>query len=905
MNSLLKKNLESLNKINEYAVKTLEELEDSPDMKLIHNKNGDANISFNVNNKIELAYPDDMSPVADAKGVSKIATLYKEDFTVLIGVGAGHLLYQMLKKKEQKHHILLIEPKPEILRLAFQVYDFSKWIEDNSLLILLTENKNDLIATFAMIEGIFVTQGWAFYTEKYVNKCFPEIYNPVISDTMNLLNSMQCNIGTVCGAGAEIAKNDILNLPYVIRSRGVVELKDLYKDKPCVCIATGPSLSKNIHLLKDIQGDVIIVAVAQALRLLLAHDIKPDFITSVDFGNINIEHFNGLMDSDTPLVILNRSYADIIKRYQGPKFIVGTPVPGFEDTSVGIIAQKGSIDQGGSVAHMNLGLATFLGCNPITLIGQDLGYEDVTRSHVEGADAAGKVEVDKDGILQWKVDDPRSHLSTGEHKENPVYPMGGMYVEGYFGKPIMTNNGLLSFITAFENMASVYKEKDLCNSTEGGANIKGYKKLFLKDFIEKYCKEPIDKSVIKPLLSLSDNADVLIDKVLPLLKDDIKLYTDIIENCTKALEVNDKMKVEKDPKEKIKQIKENEKYSIAAQELTKKNNLMGVAIYHASRAIYSREYSIGEKVFKSIKHVGKHLSKNDKDLAIAIARNELILKTAKASAIEFKGYHETVVKLLEDYKLTKDETLLTAYAKEPISFDDVDKYFEVGNWAHPLLDSRRILTLEIIVSNDEYEKAIEVSEKSIGMRTESIMKGKVIQSDLSRAKLLEYNELIEESHKIGKDTKDYDKTLALLKKAVDLMPERFEARWGYATSLNHTHKIDEALEQYESLIKDFPDNELTLKFEYACVMIQRDIKEGLKLMGEVMTKTDVYDHMLNLIGNLYGQSGLIPEAITAYENYLKKYPADINVWNKLQGFYIQIDNKEGIETAMNKIKELS
>ena len=76
--------------------------------------------------------------------------------------------------------------------------------------------------------------------------------------------------------------------------------------------------------------------------------------------------------------------------------------------------------------------------------------------------------------------------------------------------------------------------KIVINSTEGGAKIKGALQLSLKEVIEKYCQEPINKDIIKPLLTYADDADELIEKVIPLLQNDIDTLDEIITNSRKG-----------------------------------------------------------------------------------------------------------------------------------------------------------------------------------------------------------------------------------------------------------------------------------------------------------------------------------------------------------------------------------
>jgi hypothetical protein len=66
---------------------------------------------------------------------------------------------------------------------------------------------------------------------------------------------------------------------------------------------------------------------------------------------------------------------------------------GHEKTAAGVLIDKGTLDQGGSVAHMSLSLANHLGCNPIMIIGQDLSIGET--SHIPLADVAGTIEVTK------------------------------------------------------------------------------------------------------------------------------------------------------------------------------------------------------------------------------------------------------------------------------------------------------------------------------------------------------------------------------------------------------------------------------------------------------------------------------------------------------------------------------
>ncbi len=447
-NSILKNNLEILKEINPALIDWLKKEKSVDWIQEIKSQNGDDNLLIKSGSQYYPAYSM-KSPTREALKAIKTMNLYKEDISVLLGIGLGYLTNEILIKMEKGHRIVVIEPVARILELALSKFNFTKYFKDGKLL-LVTPGGDDIAKklSFALqfLSNESVINAWPFTIELYTKKR-PDEYGDLTKLTSDILNQILCNTGTIAGAaGGIIADNDMVCLPYLIRCRGVAELKDLYKDKPAILVSTGPSLAKNIHHLIDLKDKVIIICVGQAIRPLLAYGIKPDFACTVDFGEVNYVHFKGLMDCGIPLVTINRTYAPLIRDWQGPKFVAATPVPGFEKMATGILTDKGFVESGGSVAHLCFGLAKLLGCNPIVFIGQDLSLGET--SHIALADAGGEVLVGEDGLIRWKVSDQRCHL----HGDT-LHGMGQVvYVPGYYGGYVMTNTGLASFLTVFQDM---------------------------------------------------------------------------------------------------------------------------------------------------------------------------------------------------------------------------------------------------------------------------------------------------------------------------------------------------------------------------------------------------------------------------------------------------------------------
>lgn len=876
---MLDKNLKALSESNEILAKQIKEQTPPDWMDEIKSKNGAPNFLFEKNGRIIPAY-DIKDPKKEAQECIKANKPLKEDLTILVGAGFGYLVDVITKKMEKGHHILLIEPNLYFVKRVLSTYNLAKYLRSGNLLIIDGKNKEEIGQLIVLIDGNVVVNNFNFILENYVKQ--RKEYEEITKYVSETINQLRCNTGTVSSSGAIMADNDIANLPYVIRHRGVNELKDLFKGCPAVLVSTGPSLGKNVYLLKAIQNKCIIIAVAQALRVLLAYDIRPDFICTVDFGEVNMSHLKGLMDSDVPLVCLNRTYAPLLKEYQGPKFIVATPTPGFEHTAAGVLKDKGAIEQGGSVCHLCMGFATHLGCNPVTFIGQDLAYGNEEGSHIKQVDSGGNIRVDDQGMLQWKVTDTRSHLYGEE------YPMGpACYVEGYYGGEVLTNLGLMSFLHSCTGLVKQAKEQGITfmNSTCGGAHIQGTERIHLSTFINKYMKEELKKDdKIKKFLSLADDAGDLINESIPKLKNDIKVLNEILKNARKGLKTCSKLVELKQEAAIRRELKKNEIYAKEAQKYSRLNPLVALSIYGASRTIFTRNLKVNGKV--------EHILKNKDDFKIRVKRSRLILDAAFNAATQLKKSYRTTLDILEKYQKTKNEDLLVSEEKYKIDLNDAESYFAAGNFAHPLLDARKFMKskMEHPITADEYNTTISIIKKAEEMRTAAIEKG-MCNLNKNTQNIIKANKLIKESQKLGLEEKHQEALDALIE-ANDLMSNDSRIMWGLATANFYVGKLDESLRWYNKLVDKEP-NKKRFKYEKALCLLNVDMQKGLETFLELVNETgERFKPFMKNIAKLCFHAELYEDAKGLYEEYLEKFDYDYIVWNELGDCYSKLGNKE-------------
>lgn len=887
----------------------------------IKSKNGDDNFITYLNTSPTLAYNIDDAK-KDCNSFIGDRDICKEDVTVLIGFGLGHMANHIIGKMEDGHRILVIEPIADIIKMALSQYDFSEYLS-NGQLAIVAPGLAEVYSILNYYEHSIVVRHWDVIIEHYVYTR-PE-YTELLLKTLDIINSLRCNTGTVASNGATIAENDIVSLPYLIKHRGVAELKDIFKNKPAVIVSTGPSLEKNLHHLIDYQDNVVIVAVGQALRPLLAYGIRPDFICTVDFGEVNLGHFDGILDSDVPLICLNRAYAPLLKKYKGPKFVVATSNPGYEESSVDILKHRGSIDQYGSVAHLCLGSAYFMGCDPIMLIGQDLAYQNEnTKSHFNQADEMGDIEF-VNGQVVWKVTDNKSILH-GKDDYN-----FGNYVEvpGYIDDKVKTNVGLASFIAGFETQIQSFdKDRNILNCTQGGAKIRGARQWPLITALKTFSKDKVSKSCLAPLLSYADDGDMLINRVLPMIEKDISSLKDIISLSKKGIQAIGKIPklnllikkhIKNSQDDKIypiaKKIEKlfaiNYKASVEAYKLSKSIPLVNVAIFGAEREIHARGMQR--------KDLGKDTANiNHKDLLINLKRTKLILSAAEESSRKLLEQYKTTYIILDKYNRTKDVALLRTSKDTGINnmsrkhfITEIEADLKTGNFARPLLLVNKFWKDidKNIHTNIDSELLYNIKERCLNMRNAMINNAKKLEND-NDLKMIRYNDLLEYAQQVGRDNADYEKAESLLLEAYDLNPTGETVIFALACLYKKLNNDQKAKSFYRQLLKKYPDNSYYL-FECGTYFISiGETNSGIKYVMQAMSiesESKKYDYFFKHMGQISHSQKNYKDAIAAYNEFLKSYPNDIKVWKlKLLSLKELNDNDiEQIEICNNKIMELS
>lgn len=456
-------------------------------------------------------------PEKEAKQWVDEVKIDSESVIILFGLGLGYHASEILQRMGKENLLLIVEPSMETFRIALNMDIVKQLLNDNRVAISVASDRNEMVyflsqyIPYDKMEHCIVCD---FGPYKYI---FSTQYGEFISAVKDVMNAKTINRNTLLHFAAQWQENFFKNLPYALESIPISMLFDKFIDKPVIIVSAGPSLNKNIDLLKEVQDKAFILCVGTALKALLRRGIKPHAVITVDGGYPNYVHFKDI-SCDCPLIYSFTVYPDIVKEWQGPRILMGMfdPMSLWFQEKLGI--PLGMIMAGPSVANVAFGLAMAMKADPIILIGQDLAYAEDGRTHASGT----------------------SYDSAYVDFNNKKYT----YVEGVNGDLVPTDLSFMSFKLWFENAIQCMADKaTVIDATEGGAKIQGTKIMTLKDAIHEYCREEIKADAV--LNEMFDAYEFLskdkMRKMLSELKESLNSLRDISRWARKGVRLSEEL----------------------------------------------------------------------------------------------------------------------------------------------------------------------------------------------------------------------------------------------------------------------------------------------------------------------------------------------------------------------------
>ncbi|EMV6573399.1 motility associated factor glycosyltransferase family protein, partial [Campylobacter coli] len=381
-----------------------------------------------------------------------------------------------LLQNKNHQHIVVFEKDIEIIWIMFHILDFSSELQSARLMVLNTnkleiQDYNELCSSkpFFQFSRIYFLELMSHYYERFhedilgLNKKLAENFkNSIVSYGNDSTDTLQ---------GIE---QFVYNLPQMITHPSYKELLSKRKNlsDTAIIVSTGPSLTKQLPLLKKYANKATIFCADSSYPILAKHGIKPDYVCMLERTEITAEFFNhdfGEFDKDIVFICAGVVHPKAIEYLKGRNLVITQKVLAFpyyinlKDFSYAAVEF--------SVAHMSYFLSVLLNHKNIIFIGQDLAYAENGNSH------------------------PDDYQNSANY-ESQMYKH--ILTEAYGGKKeIKTHEVWIFFKQILEAMIIKYHITTY-NCTEGGARIEG---TIEKPFLWA-CENLLDKDLNKPFEKL-------------------------------------------------------------------------------------------------------------------------------------------------------------------------------------------------------------------------------------------------------------------------------------------------------------------------------------------------------------------------------------------------------------------
>ncbi|EAH9301143.1 DUF115 domain-containing protein, partial [Campylobacter jejuni] len=404
-------------------------------------------------------------------------------YPVLYFYGFGNgILFKALLQNKNHQHIVVFEKDIEIIWIMFHILDFSNELQSARLMILQTSSLDiEFFSNFCsskpffQFSRIYFLELMSHYYERFhedilgLNKKLAENFkNSIVSHGNDPLDALQ---------GIE---QFVYNLPSMITHPSYKELLSKRKgiSDTAIIVSTGPSLTKQLPLLKKYASKATIFCADSSYPILAKHGIKPDYVCMLERTEITAEFFNNdfwEFDKDIVFIVKSVTHPHTIKYLQknNRAFILVSTYASFIQYLK--LDYFGYFNMGFSVAHMACYLSLHLNHKNIIFIGQDLAYAENGNSH------------------------PDDYQNSANY-ESQMYEH--ILTEAYGGKgEVKTHHVWLMFKQNLEQdieKIQKYLDTKVYNCTEGGARIKG---AIEKPFLWA-CENLLDKDLNKPFEKL-------------------------------------------------------------------------------------------------------------------------------------------------------------------------------------------------------------------------------------------------------------------------------------------------------------------------------------------------------------------------------------------------------------------
>ncbi|MCM1082991.1 MAG: DUF115 domain-containing protein [Clostridium sp.] len=398
--------------------------------------------------------------------------MQNEAVLMMCGLSNGYYIREHMKHTKGNTKCIVFEPSLDIFIQVVLHIDISDLIKSERICIVV---KNINMELFSIAADNWIDMGNKDFNKIIVAPKYVELFNEDYEKFKQNCIDKYINLYSVANAVVDFGTNEVINvlhnMKYLIGCRCGTELKGRFPENlPAIVVSAGPSLEKNVALLKDAKGKAFIFVVDAAVSKVMELGIKPDAIISID-PRKPVEQFKCKGIGELPFFVHTNSNTQVLKYVNSNHlFFFSSDSIIWNDLFDKMGTEIETLSLGGSVATAAIACLISWGIKRIILIGQDLAFTG-NRMHV----GEEEMQINHDGNAYTHVKD-------------------------IYGNETTTSWIFYNYLRWIEEAALKHKDIHFIDATEGGAYKNHCEQMTFKAAIERYCTQEYNISDI--LLSL-------------------------------------------------------------------------------------------------------------------------------------------------------------------------------------------------------------------------------------------------------------------------------------------------------------------------------------------------------------------------------------------------------------------
>ncbi len=383
----------------------------------------------------------------------------KKKIIFLFGIGVGYELDEVIKiYKEEEVKIIVLEPSYNI----FKTYIKNKTLKNEVNRIIIKYIIGENITEEKLLDDVLTEDNyeWSIMIKNvYTYSTYKNEYLEILRNMEKKVRQLSIQRNTKLIFSELWSRYRILNIKHNFETYHLNNIENMMKGRGGILVSAGPSLNRNIKLLKEAKGKYLIVCVYTAYKVLKINGIEPDFLVTVD-AKAKLYEEDIKKGIEVPMITIDMANYEFLKHCK--KVVMSVRK---EDILLNESLEKRIMkvkELSGTQASLGFLFLNKIKCNPIIMIGQDLSFEsEVGATHAKGT------------------------FYEGDKNKKETFKIKGNYKEYVY-----TDKILNSYLEWFNYICKELKDEvKVINATEGGAFIDNTEVITLREVLDRYNQE--------------------------------------------------------------------------------------------------------------------------------------------------------------------------------------------------------------------------------------------------------------------------------------------------------------------------------------------------------------------------------------------------------------------------------